>query len=128
MLSCIKCSQTVLAACLHSLQYVKLGMIVTVLSQIIPHQKSVSALLPQSCHAAVPPNLVTSLNAILIFHASLPSPSLHSKIALYCKMQHGIFQKKGEPPCSNLSSYPTANLETQGVKTLPSGIFLPYVF
>lgn len=96
MPSCIRYSQTVLAACLHSLQYVKLGVIVTVLSQIIPHQKSVSALLPQSCHAAVAPDLATSLNIILIFNTSLPSPSLHLKIALYCKMQQRIFREKGK--------------------------------
>lgn len=34
---------------------------------------------------------------------------------------------RGKPRCSNLSSYPRANLETQGVKNLPSSIFLPYV-
>lgn len=75
------------------------------------------------------PKLATSLNIILIFNASLPSPSLHLKSALYCKMlwQRNI-GRRGKPHCSNLSSYPRANLETQGVKNLPSSAFLPYVF
>lgn len=73
--------------------------------------------------------LASSFNIILIFNASLPSPSLYLKNALYCKMLwQRILGRRGKPHCSNLSSYPSANLESQGVETLPSSIFLPYVF
>ena len=74
------------------------------------------------------PKLATSLNIIPIFNVSFPSPSLHLENALYCKMLwQRILGRRGKPHCSNLSSYPRANLETQGVKNLPSRVFFPYV-